>query len=521
MELLKTRLFPSPPPSPIVSTPLSILDATVSRFSPTGAIWLFDKPGIPIDEEQFLNNLQSSFITTLNDFPQWAGQLQWALVRQGGPHTHRFNRPMIVHGSNQDPGVEWRVVRHQEISVQSLAPTAAERALGSGIWAGDGFNQGILLSDTLLPLHNLRDFEGLPAMQVQVNLFNDGGYGVSIRMAHPLADAQSLMTFVHRWAGLSRKMFKLDNRDTLLHLPDPPIFDPARLDSCAAGNIDDPSPDPSLLSQARKLPLHRYDWWKTDDLGYPEFLIPTTENSKPPPSQLANVELTPSASAPWTTWDLARPVRYTRLHFTGAQITSIKELALRDSSRPDISRLDALLAHIWILINRARGHASSTEDVYLNITLGARPRVSPALPDSFIGSPLFMTHIRQPGAALCIASIGKIATQVRETMTLFTPETIGAMLHDAAYEVSPQRLWQAFLGRRHTLTTSWLRLGTEKVDFVGEGRRPRYVHAVMPKMDGVMQVMDPGVDGDEGGVEVAVYLEEEVMGRFVDDWVVL
>lgn len=89
------------------------------------------------------------------------------------------------------------------------------------------------------------------------------------------------------------------------------------------------------------------------------------------------------------------------------------------------------------------------------------------------------------------------------------------MLHDAAHEVAPQQLWQAFLGTQHTLVTSWLRLHLYQVDFDGRGQTPRYVHAVMPKMDGCLQVMDAGVE--DGGIDVSVYLDAEAMQRLVED----
>lgn len=101
-------------------------------------------------------------------------------------------------------------------------------------------------------------------------------------------------------------------------------------------------------------------------------------------------------------------------------------------------------------------------------------------------------------------------------MLRFTPEAMGAMLHDAAHEVSPQRLWQAFFcGTQHTLVTSWLRLHVYQVDFVGSEQQPRYAHAVMPKMNGCLQVMDPGVD--DGGIDIALYLDAEAMERFLLD----
>ncbi|KAL4926879.1 transferase family protein [Aspergillus undulatus] len=508
----KIRVYPSRREATSVSAPLSILDATVARFSATGAIWLFDNPAeqkgssFSIGEKDLLDRLQSSFVTTLNDFPHWAGQVHWAPVRPGGSHTERFNRPMVTYGTATDPGVEWGVVRHRLLSVKALAPSAEERASSSGVWRGDQFDQKPLLSETLLPLHNLRDCDGLPAMQVQINLFSDGGYGIGIKMAHVLADAQSLMVFVHNWAANSRKTFNVG--DHVSPFAGPPIFDPAQLDACAAGDIDAPVPDPSLLEEARQLPLHRFNWWGIDDPGYSPFLIPTTENSIPPIDGIQS-RVSASTPAPWTTWDLSKPVSYALLHFPGSMVAELKQEASAEGG-PNISRLDALLAHVWAMINRSRGHNHSSDDVFLNLTLGARPRLS--LPESFIGSPLFITHIRMSGTSACL---GNTASQIRNTLQLFTPEKMGAMLHDAAHEVSPQRLWQAFVGTQHTLVTSWLRLQVYKVDFVGSGQRPRYVHAVMPKIDGCVQVMDPGVD--DGGIDVALYLDTEAMQRLLLD----
>ncbi|KAI2794047.1 hypothetical protein POX_a00637 [Penicillium oxalicum] len=511
----KTRLHPSRRPASAVATPLSILDATVARFSATGAIWLFDKPTVPksssshVTEESLLDHLQSSLVVTLNDFPQWAGQIHWAPVRPGGSHTERFNRPMVTYGTENDPGVEWAVVRHQHLSVKSLVPSADERASGQGVWRADQFNQDLFLSRTLLPLYNLRDCDGLPAMQVQINLFDDGGYGIGVKLAHVLADAQSLMVFVHLWAANCRKAFSVDG-----HSPSsvfgPPVFDPAQLDSCAAGNIDVETPDAQILEEARQLPLHRFNWWGAEDPGYSPFFIPTTNNSIPPGEKILS-QVSPSTPAPWPTWNLSRPVSCALLHFPSSSLARLKQKASSSTGGQNISRLDALLAHIWALVNKARGHGQSSDEVFLNFTLGARSRLS--LPDSFIGSPLFITHIRMPGRSACLGTT--VAAQIRRTLNLFTADKVGAMLHDAAYEVSPQRLWQAFVGSQHTLVTSWLRLQLYDVDFVGIGQRPRYVHAVMPKIDGCLQVMDSGID--DGGIDIALYLDAEAMERLLQD----
>ncbi|CAI7633695.1 unnamed protein product [Penicillium viridicatum] len=462
-----TRLRPANQPIP-TSTPLSILDATVVRFTPTGGIWIFNQP-TDLDQKTLVDNLRTSFIETLSKFPQWAGQLQWAPVNPKGNHTERFNRPLIVYGTDTDPGVEWTVIEHP-FRADEIVPTAEERASSSsttssqpGAWVGDDFDQKLFLPSNPLALANLRDYAGLPAMQVQITLLR-GCYAIGIQMAHCLADAQTLMVFVHLWAYSSKKQYGNQPESSLM---DEPVFDPGMLDRCAAGDIDGPEPDQTLVQTARKLPLHRYSWWNAVEEG-------------------------------------------------GAQLSTFKAMALHSpGGRCDISRLDALLAHLWIAITRARGQAESSRPVYMNLSLGARPRVSPALPDTFIGSPLFLTHVGGAASSVCREILGETASRIRETMKGFTADAVGAMLHDAAHEVSPQRLWQGFLGSEHTIVTSWLRLRLYEVDFVG-GDKPRYVHAVMPKMDGCVQVMDSAV-GD-GGMDVAVYLEEVATERLLDGY---
>jgi hypothetical protein len=507
-----TRLRPANQLPP-TSTPLSILDATVARFSPTGAIWIFDQHQ-DLDQKTLIEHLRTSFIETLSKFPQWAGQLQWAPVKPKGNHSERFNRPLIVYGTDTDPGVEWTVIEHA-FRADEIAPTAEERASSTtrsqpSAWAGDAFNERLFISSSPLALANLRDYAGLPGMQVQISLLQEGGYVIGVKMAHCLADAQTLMVFMHQWAHSSKKQFGNQPETPLMGEP---VFDPALLDSCAAGGIDSPEPDQGLVRIARKLPLHRYSWWDTAAEGYPPFLIPTTENSKPPPGELEHRRVSPSEPAPWVSWDFSKKVRYTQLHFTAAGLSKLQAAALDTGGRCDISRLDALLAHLWIAIMRERGQADSSRCVYMDLSLGARARVSPALPDTFVGSPLFLTHVSGTASSVCREITGETASRIRETMKGFTADAVGAMLHDAAHEVSPQRLWQAFLGSEHTLVTSWLRLRLYDVDFVG-GNKPRYVHAVMPKMDGCLQVMDSGVP--DGGMDVALYLDEVAMGRLLD-----
>lgn len=77
----------------------------------------------------------------------------------------------------------------------------------------------------------------------------------------------------------------------------------------------------------------------------------------------------------------------------------------------------------------------------------------------------------------------------------------------------------------HVGVTVWLYLGLEEVEFVGDGGGGvKFVWPIMPAVDGLVDVLETvGEKGGKGGhwgrngVDVSVYLEEEVMGRLIKD----
>ncbi|KAJ0107023.1 transferase [Diaporthe amygdali] len=231
-----------------------------------------------------------------------------------------------------------------------------------------------------------------------------------------------------------------------------------------------------------------------DAPGYPTWATASTNATKP--ENLDQIKLSPSAFPPWPTWDVTAPIEHVQIRFGANEVANMKQAAQaalphHQRNSPPISRFDALLAHLWILINRARQHQETQEGIYMNITLGLRNRIRPPLPDTFTGSPVLVGHISHRGSDTCSAEdLGTIALSIRNMVSQFTPEAVTAYLHDAAHEVSPQRLWQTFLGHNHVLATSWTRLGVYELDFCGT--RPVYVQDSMPRVDGMLQVIDVG-----------------------------
>ncbi|KAF8182106.1 transferase family-domain-containing protein [Mycena galopus ATCC 62051] len=502
------RVFPDAPPSSTHTVPLSILDASVGNFGSTAAAWIYDarieQENAALDPAQ----LKLSLVCTLNAYPQWAGQLQYTAYIRGGSHTARSRRLEVVYGAPTDPGVEF-VVASSGAAISDVFPSLDDRT--SGLGAFDASSLGtlsLLPSSPALASHSNGDFKGLPCLIVQVTSFKCGGAVIAIKSSHPLADAQTLTTFVNDWAAV--------NRALLQNLPPPvltPSFSPAALDQAALGDIDAPAPDPEILRLAHELPIHRYDWWASAD-GCSAGALPST---KIPPhlASLTDIELGPPI--PWHEWDLQAPARNFLLHFSADELTRIWAAAASPGPGPPISRFDALQAHLWAALIRARVPETPEETFHFNVTLGVRDRVAPPLPPRTLGSPIVLA--RASGTAE--TPLPRLARAIRETVGEFTPPRVAALLHEMAFDVDARRMWAAFIGRRNTIVTSWVRLGVYEVDF-GAGR-PRFVQSVMPAMDGVVQVMEAGPRSGAGGpwyqdgASVSVMLPAEVIKRILED----
>ncbi|KAK1708207.1 transferase, partial [Colletotrichum acutatum] len=402
----------SPSPGPVVSK-LSILDSTVARFTPTAAIWLYDKPKTSqLSHTEFFENLGHALSQTLNDYPHFAGQLQWATPEQFKDDAvpRHLGRLVVAYGSTRDPGVELSIATHDS-KLSDIVPSRAKRATNLKEWNASRFQQSDFLPKTKIALMSLDAIDGLPSMAVQLTSFKCGGFGISAMISHPLADAICLMNFMYSWATRSKILLGHIAATNDLSMFKP-VFDPIRLDQIA-GLTPGGLPDATIVAKARALPMHRFNWWAEDAPGYPRGVRPASLATMPPPDELQTTELSPSTYPPWPTWDMSAPVDHVQIRFTAAELTRMKEAA--QASLPDdikslrVSRLDAILAHIWTSMNRARGHEGKLEQAYLNITLGLRNRVDPPLPETFVGSPLLLGYVEKPTNEASSAQLGPIA----------------------------------------------------------------------------------------------------------------
>lgn len=521
-----SRVSPQQPESCECAVPLSLLDATAAKLALSSAVWLLECPTNSHASADVAGHLRTALSFTLNAYPQWCGYLKSILsinidslppeTTSFPAHAKRYGRVYVHYGTSTDPGVEF-------IEAKSTATVDGLYSVNSAnrrpIWIRQGdhetLTQFVPLTNVVLALEpNEKDMNGFykPIMAVQYTALACGGHVIAVKIAHPLADIAALTRFMRDWASVSRAM--------LIKAPLPvlnPVFEPLRLDAYAAGDINADDADPTILKDALSLPLHRYDWWAPPAKPPSPF---------PPDLPLAGRPL------PWHEWDTKAPVDRCTIHFSREQIDHLWRSVIQESSAKSsnlkISKHDTLLAHIWSCVTRARGLQEDQGPVHCDLVLGTRPAFQ--LDDTFIGSPMIMLNVEM--AASHVASgrtLRPIANRIRETIsTVNDSQRLAAHLHSIAYEKSPQRIWQAFLGQRHTLVTTWARAGLYDVEF-GLGSRVRYVDGVVPPVNGCVLIIDgPPIETappsstaaggwTSNGVEVTLPLRSEDMKRLLED----
>ncbi|PLB53085.1 transferase family protein [Aspergillus steynii IBT 23096] len=516
-------------------TPLSLLDATSVDFLDACAVWLFDYPGqSQSDQFNLSEHLRQSLRITLDAYPQWAGLLRIVNTvtstassedEQLPPHARRFGRVHVSYGTPRDPGIDF-VVASSDATLETLCP--ASRTTSQPLWDRSKAPLAEFVSQT--PLQKLQkpivaDEAGVlpPAMAVQLTTLACGGFVLSVKSAHPLADAHSLMHFVKDLASVSRSLFSGSELPSLQ-----PHFQPDMLDSSAAGDINAPTADQAIIQQAHSLPFHRYDWWTQ---------TPNCDQRPRIPEAFQNEDLTPAGKPiPWFEWNLQEPASVYEVHLTSDQVEVLWQEA--NAETPDtsatsagrISRHDAVLAHIWSCVNRARQLDQDPGPVHCDLTYGQRPVLQ--LGEHFIGSPTGMMNIEMTGHEATAStsepgSLRRIAQRIRETIgQVSRPDAVAAHLHSLAYEKSPQRIWQGFLGRRHFMVTPWARAGLYEID-LGLGGGVRYADGILSAMDGLALIKEapPSARGASSksrswtasGVDVVIGLRTEDMDRFLGD----
>lgn len=505
-------------PSEERALPLSLLDCTAANFSNASAIWLFQKSTLPTDDTfNLARHLRESLAHTFQSYPQWMGHLKAVESTDGTvppeakhfpPHARRFGRIYAHFGTEDDPGVEF-VHAKSSATLDSLYPS--DRTSKQPSWLCDSsifarFMAPVPISQPLK--HSVKDDNGLlyPLLAIQVTELACGGFVLALNGAHPLADAITFISLLKDWASVSRSI--LEGKPVARPKP---VFDHALIDDNAAGDINANQPDEAIIHQALSLPMNRHDWWAPGSTPPWPFKIPAPFDTK---------DLQPAGKAmPWAEWDFASLVSNYVVHLSREQVNSLWNKA-NEKSPQKLSQHDAILGHIWSCIARARGLENDSELIHCDLVYGVRSSFQ--LDDRFLGSPVVMMNVELPASRVSDScNLTEVATTVRTTLKkIADPSKLAAHLHGVAFEKSPQRIWQAFLGRRHLIVTTWARAGIYNVDF-GFGSTCSYAEGVVPEMDGNVLIKEapgpPAKYWTDNGVDISIHIKASDMERLIKD----
>lgn len=515
----ETRIFPIPRFLTPTTKDLSITDSAVAAISGPEAIWFYDAPSVAGILSSPLT-LTKSLQKTLVSYPFLAGSLEAIPFLPGGNWTKRYGRLRAVYGQESDPGIQL-VIATCDQELASVVPKNDQRGR---IWESGFVPWGLFAGENIhMALHDGVELGNLSLMRVKLTTFACGGISVGVKIVHPIADTETLLNFMHNWSTIHHEL--IGNGSFVKCVS--PVLEPGLLMDIAAGDIDSVCPDEDLKESAYKLPVHRFDWWASANGCPPPFLWRT---QCAPEVQSSGVDIPPLGTPiPWEDWDMICPVSHYNIQFSPREIENMHTAALisrRDTDHPlGLSRLDALLSHIWGLIIQAR-HLPADDEVYFNMVLSFRSRVSPSLPKGFVGTPAILSYAKSTvSSAVGLDSLPILARAIRTSISSFSPSTIPSFLHNAAYQIDPKRYWQTFIGRHHVTATAWLHHGVNKVDF-GWGR-PRHVEPIMPGY--MMCITEADTSGvaakgevehelwHAGGANVSIHFETVVMDRLLQN----
>lgn len=139
---------------------------------------------------------------------------------------------------------------------------------------------------------------------------------------------------------------------------------------------------------------------------------------------------------PWDEWDVEARVSHHVVHLSREQEESIwKQATTGLTTNETISHHDAILAHIWSCIVRARNLQDVPGLVHCDLVYGVRPALQ--LGPAFIGSPTLIINVGISGIDVAAGwkedLLQSIALRIRKTINQISqPTALAAHLHTLA-----------------------------------------------------------------------------------------
>ena len=447
---------------------LNILGQINARYLVTEVLFLLPPPPPASSPSLSFHSslLRAALSHTLSSFPTLAGRI---VASPSG-------RLSVL---DNNAGAVFLEAAASGLTIKDIAPPPQPASGGSlsTSWTYDDFPPSLYPST-----HVDRDEWKTTLMLQATRLEDDGSTVLGVWMDHAVHDAVSYTTFIHALAATVHSM----QQSSSLAPPSPPAFIP-------------PSFDADIVDRLAA-PKSSYDH-SGDYLRLP----PVNKQQPPPP--------TPSS-------------RSTFLHFSPSQLATLKSTTtnalqhLPASTRPSyISTQDALIAHLWSVLNEARGVVSSSEPLHFLQPLKIRGRAQPPIPAHYFGDTHIAYACQVAGDEASVEDVrsaeklAKRAAAVRKRVEqVGSADYISSLL--AAYNAEDTRRvgWAVQPNDpRHLLASSWT---SELVDVdFGSGRVLGVYYRLPPDLGNALIIL-PSSDKD-GGRDVWVSQTVEAYERMV------
>ena len=387
--------------------------------------------------------LRASLAHTLNWWPMLAGRIS----------PDDSGRLSVT---QNNAGAVWVEAEASGVSIFDIIPEAHQRQDELPLsWSNDDLPPGLFMASR--PSYRVE--YGGPALMVQATrLTQCGSVLLAVWMDHAVHDCTSFCRFVNAWAAVSNAM-----EAHAAQIP-PPVPLP----------VDDRSLIPSFLqrwvARGGRSRDHSRDFLVAD---------PTNEAA-----QGASEDGGAAAQPP--------ACRGSYVHFTAQHLKALKAALLDavqrlpESARPPyVSTHDALLSHLWSVMNEARRVQPSEQPILIGQSLSLRDRVEPPLPEGYTGSAFVLCVAAVSGDAACekdarsAVHFANRAASIRASVEAHNEaDFVASLLHATGAVDPPQYRWGLPFGDpRGVLSTSWERFPVYGCDF-GWGRPASVVYAI-------------------------------------------
>lgn len=233
-------------------------------------------------------------------------------------------------------------------------------------------------------------------------------------------------------------------------------------------------------------------------------------------------------------------------HFSAEEICALKKEAINTgkeyvnsscTSPEFISSFDALTAHLWICVSRARGIFDKKEvnNTKLKLAIDSRGRLS-QLSDYYSGNGALIAStqidLNQSSEVETkeipidhelnyrkFSNLGFVARKIRSTINSFTSTRIENTIEWINNQSNVSSIHSEFFSfeKNHFSITSWKKFNAFEANFQNFNK-PFYVGLVnFKRIDGVAMILPSNPIMEEGSIDIGIGLQTEHMNKLIND----